>query len=176
MPKQPWSQGHSAGRRCLSCGGLADTKPLAECQEERHRHRHETKTERNNEYRRGRRAAAREAGEVYVKGRGNAANKRAYATAKHEAWRADMFARLGGAICVQCGFSDVRALQFDHIDGGGRQHRLSLPSGTAYYRALKGMSDVDLRRMFQVLCANCNAIKREEREEARWRHAGEGSA
>lgn len=84
--------------------------------------------------------------------------------------------RLGQHVCATCGYADKRALQFDHIDGGGRQHRLSLPSGGAYYKALLSMTDEALRAAFQVLCANCNAIKREEHEEWRWTRAGEAAA
>jgi hypothetical protein len=64
---------------------------------------------------------------------------------------------------VECGFGDERALQFDHRNGGGRKHRRSLPSGSAYYKSLMKMSDAELRKTFQVLCANCNTIKRYEK-------------
>jgi hypothetical protein len=119
---------------------------------------------------------AREAGTVYRKGRGNLAHKAAQNRKWHIELRAALFEKLGGAHCVQCGFSDVRALQLDHINGGGRQHRKSLSSGTAYFRALSKMSTSELVRTFQVLCANCNAIKREEREEWRWQRASETPA
>src|SRR5690242_6769553 len=37
--------------------------------------------------------------------------------------RAALFELLGGAKCARCGFSDTRALQFDHINAGGRKDR-----------------------------------------------------
>lgn len=61
-----------------------------------------------------------------------------------------------GNKCVWCGFNDVRALQIDHMWGGGckEQHRVSVT------RILNGDHD-DL----QLLCANCNWIKRVENKE-----------
>jgi len=43
-----------------------------------------------------------------------------------------------GGVCVRCGFSDIRALQIDHI-----------------------------KNKYQLLCANCNWIKRYEDKEKR---------
>lgn len=171
-----WSEGHSEQRVCLCCGGQADRKPVETCAEAKHWHRFRTKLARNNEYRRDRRAQARAAGSVYVAGRGNLARKATRERERHRQIREVLFDRLGTHSCVRCGFSDKRALHFDHRDGGGRQHRASLPSGSAYYGALVSMSADAFRAMFQVLCANCNAIKREEREEWQWRHAGEDPA
>lgn len=149
---------------------------MPECTEARHLHRYETKRERNNEYRRQRRSEARTAGAVYRGGRGDMARKAQRDREKHRQLRDVLFERLGTHECVECGFADKRALHFDHLNGGGRQHRKSLPSGSAYYRALVNMDPAAFRMAFQVLCANCNAIKREEREEWRWRHAGEVAA
>lgn len=171
-----WSRGHSEARICLTCGGQADRKPLPGCSEPRHLHRYETKRARNNEYRRQRRAEARASGTVYRSGRGDMVRKAQRDREKHRQLRNVLFDRLGRHECSECGFSDKRALHFDHLNGGGRQHRKSLPSGSAYYRALANMDSEEFRATFQVLCANCNAIKREEREEWRWRHAGEAAA
>jgi hypothetical protein len=71
---------------------------------------------------------------------------------------------LGGK-CIRCGFSDIRALQVDHINGGG-------------YRELKNHNSKERLRMvvesvgnkenkYQLLCANCNWIKRFEDKEVR---------
>ena len=95
---------------------------------------------------------------------------------RHRDLREILFDRLGTHVCARCGFSDKRALQFDHLNGGGSHHRRSLPSGSAYYRTLVEMSPAEFRQTFQVLCANCNVIKRDERQEWRWRHAGEVAA
>jgi len=59
-----------------------------------------------------------------------------------------------GGVCVECGFSDFRALQLDHINGGGTAERNSLPFEGVFKRALKFPDE------YQLLCANCNWIKR----------------
>ena len=72
-----------------------------------------------------------------------------------------------GNKCVRCGFSDIRALQLDHINGGGHKecvkfgHRDAMIS---YY--LKHREET---YKLQVLCANCNWIKRHENNENRTR-------
>jgi hypothetical protein len=58
-----------------------------------------------------------------------------------------------GGICIKYGFSDLRALQLDHKNGGGNQEALLLGRRGIYLRALKYKSE------YQVLCANCNSIK-----------------
>jgi hypothetical protein len=60
-----------------------------------------------------------------------------------------------GGVCLGCGFTDRRALQIDHIDGGGAADRKSFKSATDYYRYI-----ADTKTGYQVLCANCNTIKR----------------
>ena len=70
----------------------------------------------------------------------------------------------GKLACVKCGFSDIRALSLDHIEGGGskeraeqkRNHKRVL-SGKALYRNLhlRGFP-----KGYQTLCMNCQFIKR----------------
>lgn len=73
-----------------------------------------------------------------------------------------LFDILGGKRCVICGFSDIRALQFDHINGDGYKERRKCAI-TYYY---KYINDPELaKKKFQVLCANCNWIKRYENKE-----------
>ncbi len=65
----------------------------------------------------------------------------------------------GVAVCVRCGFVDVRALTIDHVNGGGRQHRISINNNHIY---------VWLRQQgypsgYQTLCANCQMLKEAER-------------
>ncbi len=62
--------------------------------------------------------------------------------------------RLGGK-CVKCGFADERALQFDHIQAIGRKR----PMGWAHY---KHLGEAIIAGKIQLLCANCNQIKRHE--------------
>lgn len=70
-----------------------------------------------------------------------------------------------GRKCVRCGFdADSRALQIDHVNGGGSQQRKKLVFGTPYYRHI--LESVQANRgEYQILCANCNVIKRMELQE-----------
>lgn len=79
---------------------------------------------------------------------------------KYQKKRAEVFAILGN-VCKRCGFDDVRALQIDHVNGGGQQE-FRTKSGTSYlYHVLKYIPD----GRYQLLCANCNWIKRHENQE-----------
>ena len=66
--------------------------------------------------------------------------------------------------CVRCGFQDIRALSIDHINGKGRQHRnqVGATHGRAFYNWLK---ENNFPIGYQVLCMNCNWIKRFENKE-----------
>lgn len=70
----------------------------------------------------------------------------------------------GEILCKKCGFKDIRALSLDHIDGNGTKHRkeLNITAGTQFYRWVR---DNDFPEMFQVLCMNCQWIKRHENQE-----------
>ena len=65
---------------------------------------------------------------------------------------------LGGK-CKRCGFEDVRALQIDHVNGGGAKEIRRLGATSMYRRVFRHPEE------YQLLCANCNWIKREERGE-----------
>ena len=74
--------------------------------------------------------------------------------------RKSVISKLGN-VCVICGFSDYRALQIDHINGGGSKHRKSFSSNISFLRdVLK-----DNGTKYQLLCANCNWIKRFQNNE-----------
>lgn len=74
-----------------------------------------------------------------------------------------------GGRCVRCTFSDWRALQLDHINGGGYKDN---PKGTrrssytlyALIRLTETKPDM-MKAKYQLLCANCNWIKRYENRE-----------
>lgn len=68
---------------------------------------------------------------------------------------------LYGNTCGHCGFSDKRALQLDHKEGGGR--KLKDPRGK--FLAGQILSGKQPFEKFQLLCANCNWIKRWENGE-----------
>lgn len=61
--------------------------------------------------------------------------------------------------CNRCGFVDSRALQIDHVYGGGNKEHAVIRNSGVYRRALKQPKE------YQLLCANCNWIKKAERQE-----------
>jgi|SaaInlLV_10m_DNA_2_1039722.scaffolds.fasta_scaffold00537_25 Zn ribbon nucleic-acid-binding protein len=73
-------------------------------------------------------------------------------------WRKKVLDHLGGA-CVHCGFDDIRALQIDHVNGGGRKDRNKQVIGF-YKKVMENREN-----SYQLLCANCNTIKRIEKRE-----------
>jgi hypothetical protein len=71
--------------------------------------------------------------------------------------------------CQRCGFSDIRALSIDHIDGKGAEHRRQLGiirghGGRSIYIWLKKNN---FPVGFQILCMNCQWIKRAENNEGK---------
>jgi hypothetical protein len=72
---------------------------------------------------------------------------------RKEARRRTRCLEIFGKKCAICGFADERALQFDHIKPvGGKRKR-----GRETYRRI--LSGVDPVTDYQLLCANCHAIK-----------------
>ena len=75
----------------------------------------------------------------------------------HKKNRDNLFNLLGNK-CKKCGFTDKRALQIDHINGGGNKER-KLYNTKDYHRVvLKSLKNKENK--YQLLCANCNWIKR----------------
>lgn len=70
-----------------------------------------------------------------------------------------------GGKCVRCGFSDIRALQMDHIQGGGRKLRIKNEQNAQCRLKFIRENPEVARAVFQLLCANCNWIKRDEQYE-----------
>ena len=69
-----------------------------------------------------------------------------------------------GAKCMRCGFDDTRALQIDHINGGGSQERKAKGFSGSFHRNVL-RSFINKENKYQLLCANCNWIKRVENRE-----------
>ena len=67
----------------------------------------------------------------------------------------------GKCSCVKCRFSDIRALTIDHINGGGKQHRLEMKSWNLY----RWLIENGYPEGYQTLCMNCQWIKRIENKE-----------
>ena len=76
--------------------------------------------------------------------------------------RREMFHEILGDRCAECGFSDKRALQIDHINGGGYKETVRFGSTELMYDYYLG-NPSECRLKLQILCANCNWIKRAER-------------
>lgn len=66
---------------------------------------------------------------------------------------------------MRCGFDDRRALQLDHIWGGGTKDRRRLRPNGVYREALRMIESGTVAQKYQLLCANCNWIKRFEKGE-----------
>lgn len=80
----------------------------------------------------------------------------------HQKLRMAAFAAYGGR-CACCGLDEWEFLVIDHVDGGGRIHRLEIGGGVEKRGVGAGMY-LWLKRSgypsgFQVLCANCNMAK-----------------
>ena len=88
------------------------------------------------------------------------ARKARQITRRQRAVRTAALELLGG-VCRRCGFSDVRALQIDHKFGGGSKER----------KKYNGHIDIRVSLAtlwkYQLLCANCNWIKRYENNEVK---------
>jgi len=70
-----------------------------------------------------------------------------------------------GDKCNRCGFTDLRALQIDHVYGFGvYQIRTFKGSRWNYYKKI--LEEINKgSKEYQILCANCNWIKRYENQE-----------
>lgn len=65
-----------------------------------------------------------------------------------------------GGRCIKCLNDDWRVLQIDHINGGGSKERKTFSSPHMYRKHI--LLNVE---NYQLLCANCNWIKRYEKGE-----------
>lgn len=62
---------------------------------------------------------------------------------------------LGEFKCALCGYNDRRALEIDHVNGGGSEHHRRI-GGIGYFKqVLKMLKNKDAR----ILCRNCNWIE-----------------
>jgi hypothetical protein len=70
--------------------------------------------------------------------------------------------------CKHCGNSDIRVLQIDHINGGGRKEMMSFRFNGFLNHCYKQLLEnkISFLKKYQLLCANCNWIKRIENKES----------
>ena len=66
----------------------------------------------------------------------------------------------GTFACAKCGYSDIRALTIDHINGGGSQHLKFI-----HRRIAPWLKRNNYPEGFQILCMNCQFIKKIENKE-----------
>jgi hypothetical protein len=86
------------------------------------------------------------------------------ARSKHAVLQYIDLLELLGSHCVRCGFADIRALQIDHINGQGKKEFQKFKGNISLYRFYLKNPDL-AKKYLQVLCANCNWIKRFENKE-----------
>ncbi|MFA5365960.1 MAG: hypothetical protein WC325_12325, partial [Candidatus Bathyarchaeia archaeon] len=80
-------------------------------------------------------------------------------TTKDYKLKMQAFAILGNK-CTICGFDDPRALQIDHINGNGHTESRKIGLRAIRLKIIQGDT-----KNYQLLCANCNWIKRSENGE-----------
>jgi hypothetical protein len=79
----------------------------------------------------------------------------------HQRWYSELRTNIlihygnGKLACVKCGFSDIRALQLDHLNGGGREEFRRFGNKPFYIK----LRNEGYPEGYQTLCANCNFIK-----------------
>jgi hypothetical protein len=95
--------------------------------------------------------------EILLQKRGNLSIMNINKKSRHKT-RMRVIEKLGGK-CVKCGFDNWMALQIDHINGDGRKDKKYLDG------YILNSSDDEIKNNFQLLCANCNSIKRHENNE-----------
>jgi hypothetical protein len=71
----------------------------------------------------------------------------------------------GRLACVRCGFTDIRALCIDHINGGGNKKRKLIGSSMLGRNIYAWLKKKAFPVGYQTLCHNCNWIKRFENNE-----------
>lgn len=79
---------------------------------------------------------------------------------RHHRYKIEVLKRYGGnpPKCANCGEQRYECLQIDHITDDGWKERKKIPSGENFYSWLRKQPYQPNK--YQVLCANCNAIKR----------------
>lgn len=92
--------------------------------------------------------------------------KRRESTIKSTSRLRPMLFDILGRHCSRCGFSDIRALQFDHKNGGGNKEVKMYKSNHSMIR-MYIKNPCIAKEKLQVLCANCNWIKKYENNEKR---------
>jgi hypothetical protein len=67
--------------------------------------------------------------------------------------------------CQKCGFTNMRALTIDHMNGNGRKHRIEIGVNSSAGAMYEWLIRNNYPEGYQVLCMNCQFIKRYENKE-----------
>lgn len=95
------------------------------------------------------------------------AERKQYYIDRHTKYRSNLLKAYGGE-CLKCGYSDPRALQIDHITGGGRRGQSDRrKDGINAVTFMKHLMQEMGSGLYHLLCANCNWIKRHEHGECK---------
>ena len=82
-------------------------------------------------------------------------------------YRKQIIERLGGYVCQRCKYNqDKRAIELDHVNNDGYKERKNRTGSYMFYLYYYSNPDIAQTRL-QILCANCNRIKKYERLEKR---------
>jgi len=109
----------------------------------------------------------------YVAGEVATEYRRKYNSLRSDKWKDERIARRNetldkmGGKCTKCDVNDYRVLQIDHINGDGKRERNLMNRREYYANVLKSFLAGEGR--YQLLCCNCNWIKRVEMKEYRKR-------
>lgn len=77
--------------------------------------------------------------------------------------REELFHVLNQHCCRMCGYHDKRALQFDHINGGGtHEHKHVFLNKRVQFYMYYVLNPELAKKTLQVLCANCNILRKFE--------------
>jgi hypothetical protein len=90
-------------------------------------------------------------------------NVRRAARARLRRYRAVIFSALSGG-CIDCGFDDVRALEFDHVRG----KKLANVSKLVRHGYSLKLVQAEIAKC-EVRCKNCHAIATADRRTSDWR-------
>lgn len=148
-----WYEGHLDAGFCKSCRLNTYKKPPQDCVEPKHSIYYKKRRDVNNSYRKKIRAID----PTKYNEPADKRNKRL--RTKMQEKRKSILELLGNK-CSKCGFNDLRALQIDHINGGGGKERAQ--KGWQYRNYLYSLSSEQIISKYQCLCANCHAIKTTE--------------
>jgi len=73
----------------------------------------------------------------------------------------------GSLTCARCGYGDARALDLDHMNNDGGDHRKVIGRRGATYDIYAELKRNEFPEGYQVLCRNCNWIKEIEKRSQR---------